>query len=213
MRKQDQIPVPAVKRLSLYLRRLELLLVANRRTVSSRQLGEALSLSDAQVRKDLAYFGQFGRPGVGYRVDELVLRIRRILGTDKNWNVALVGAGNLGRALLSYRGFAKRGFHVVAVFDKNQEMVGIETAGEHRLVIEPMEKLPELVRQRNIQLGILAVPADEAQSVADQMVAAGVRGILNFAPVALQTTNVALAAVDLSVHLEQLSFRLGGGAP
>ncbi len=213
MRKQDQIPAPAVKRLSLYLRQLELLVMSDRRTVSSRQLGEALSLSDAQVRKDLAYFGQFGHPGIGYRVEELAVRIRRILGTDKNWNVALVGSGNLGRALLSYRGFAKRGFHVVAVFDGNEKLVGMEADGEQRLVIEPMDKLPQLVKKRNIQLGILAVPAEDAQSVADQMVAAGVKGILNFAPVSLRTGNVVLAAVDLSVHLEQLSFRLGGGSP
>src|SRR5580704_13542602 len=113
----DLVPDPAVKRLSLYLRQLESFRKKNRLTVSSKQLGESLGLTDAQVRKDLAYFGQFGHPGIGYRVDDLVGQVRRILGTDKLWNVVMVGAGNLGRALLAYRGFDAKGFHLVAVFD------------------------------------------------------------------------------------------------
>src|ERR1700743_2896279 len=118
------IPNPAVRRLSLYLRQLESFKQKDRRTISSRQLGESLKLTDAQVRKDLAYFGQFGHPGIGYRVDDLILKVKQILGTDKTSNVLLVGAGNLGRALMAYRGFDAKGFHLVAVFDNDAATVG-----------------------------------------------------------------------------------------
>src|SRR5271170_5200672 len=122
--RSESIPNPAVRRLSLYLRQLETFKRKDRRTVSSKQLGEALHLTDAQVRKDLAYFGQFGHPGIGYRVDELIGQVKRILGTDKTWNVLLVGAGNLGRALGAYRGFNAKGFNLVAVFDNDPAKVG-----------------------------------------------------------------------------------------
>src|SRR5215475_1815057 len=114
--RSDLIPNPAVRRLSLYLRQLESFKRKDRKTISSKQLGESLRLTDAQVRKDLAYFGQFGHPGIGYRVDDLINHMRRILGTDKIWNVVLIEAGNLGRALISYRGFNSKGFNLVAVF-------------------------------------------------------------------------------------------------
>ncbi|HTL28310.1 MAG TPA: redox-sensing transcriptional repressor Rex, partial [Tepidisphaeraceae bacterium] len=120
----ELIPNPAVRRLSLYLRQLEAFKRKDRRTISSKQLGESLGLTDAQVRKDLAYFGQFGHPGIGYRVDELINQVKHILGTDKTWNVLLVGAGNLGRALLAYRGFEQKGFKLVAVFDEDPAKVG-----------------------------------------------------------------------------------------
>src|SRR5271170_6958055 len=120
----DPIPNPAVRRLSLYLRQLESFKRKDRRTISSKQLGESLHLTDAQVRKDLAYFGQFGHPGIGYRVDDLIAQVRHILGTDKVWSVILVGAGNLGRALMAYKGFDIKGFHVAAVFDNDASKVG-----------------------------------------------------------------------------------------
>src|SRR5580765_8876662 len=115
--RQEPIPNPAVRRLSLYLRQLESFKKKDRRTISSKQLGESLGLTDAQVRKDFAYFGQFGHPGIGYRVDDLIAQVKRILGTDKIWDVLLVGAGNLGRALMAYRGFTNKGFNLAAVFD------------------------------------------------------------------------------------------------
>src|SRR5256885_1750516 len=115
----ELIPNPAVRRLSLYLRQLEAFKRKDRRTISSKQLGESLGLTDAQVRKDLAYFGQFGHPGIGYRVDDLINQVKKILGTDKIWNVLLVGAGNLGRALSAYKGFMSKGFQLVAVFDND----------------------------------------------------------------------------------------------
>src|SRR3954471_4972166 len=122
--RHDMIPNPAVKRLSLYLRQLEAFKRKDRRTISSKQLGESLNLTDAQVRKDLAYFGQFGHPGIGYRVDDLIAQVRHILGTDKIWNVLLVGAGNLGRALMAYRGFTNKGFNLAAVFDNDPAKMG-----------------------------------------------------------------------------------------
>src|SRR5687768_18571283 len=120
----ESIPNPAVRRLSLYLRQLESFQRKDRRTISSKQLGESLGLTDAQVRKDLAYFGQFGHPGIGYRVDDLIVQVKHILGTDKTWNVMLVGFGNLGRALASYRGFNNKGFKLVAIFDADASKVG-----------------------------------------------------------------------------------------
>lgn len=209
MPKSEHIPTPAVRRLSLYLRQLEAFHAADRRTVSSRQLGEALGLSDAQVRKDFAYFGQFGHPGIGYRVPELIQRVRRILGTDKQSNVLLVGVGNLGRALISFGGFAKRGFEVAAAFDHDPDVVGMKSPGPVPFTVLPLADLPKVVQEKSIRLGILAVPATAAQSVADAMIAGGIRGILNFAPVTLQVgSEVAVASVDLGVHLEQLSFQL-----
>jgi redox-sensing transcriptional repressor len=211
--RQDPIPNPAVRRLSLYLRQLEAFARKDRRTISSKQLGEALNLTDAQVRKDLAYFGQFGHPGIGYRVDDLIAQVKRILGTDKTWNVLLVGAGNLGRALMAYKGFNAKGFRLVAVFDANPALAG-KKAGPFS--IQSMTDLPATVGKHHIRLAMIAVPADSAQDVVDQLAAAGVRGILNFAPTSVVTPpNVAINSVDLSVQLEQLSFQVNfqGMAP
>jgi redox-sensing transcriptional repressor len=209
----DTIPNPAVRRLSLYLRQLEAFQRLDRRTVSSRQLGESLNLTDAQVRKDLAYFGQFGHPGIGYRVEDLINHVRKILGTDRTWNVLLVGAGNLGRALLAYKGFQKKGFKLMAVFDSDPALAGRKHGP---FIIQPMSELEETVRRENIRMGIITVPGDYAQKVADELVAAGLKGILNFAPASLNIPpTVSLAAVDLAVQLEQLSFAVNistGGA-
>jgi len=202
----DLIPNPAVRRLSLYLRQLEAFGRKDRRTISSKQLGESLGLTDAQVRKDLAYFGQFGHAGIGYRVDDLIAQLRHILGTDKNWNVLLVGAGNLGRALMAYKGFNAKGFRLVAVFDADPALVGKRQGA---FVIQPLTALKQTVARQSIRLGILAVPGDGAQAVADQLVHAGIRGLLNFAPVSLIVpSHVAMTAVDLAVQLEQLSFQV-----
>ena len=202
--KSDLVPNPAVRRLSLYLRHLELMQQKARTTISSKQLGVALGYTDAQVRKDLAYFGQFGHPGIGYRVDDLIGRIRRILATDRTWNVILIGGGNLGRALLSHPGFGPKGFRIVAVFDTDVSKIG---SPAHGLVIRPMASAPLYLRENPVKLAILAVPAEVAQHVADDLVAAGIRGILNFAPVALSVpSDIAVNSVDLTVQLEQLSF-------
>jgi redox-sensing transcriptional repressor len=200
------IPNPAVRRLSLYLRQLEAFQRKDRRTISSKQLGESLGLTDAQVRKDLAYFGQFGHPGIGYRVEDLIAQVRKILGTDRIWNVLLIGAGNLGRALLAYKGFERKGFRLAAVFDADQSKVG-KKHGPFQ--IQSLAELDETINRLNIRLGIMAVPADSAQEVADRLVGAGIRGILNFAPCSLSVPpDVGVSSVDLAVQLEQLSFQV-----
>src|SRR3982750_661898 len=175
----ESVPNPAVRRLSLYLRQLEAFQRKERRTISSKQLGESLGLTDAQVRKDLAYFGQFGHPGIGYRVEDLIAQVRKILGTDKVWNVLLVGAGNLGRALMAYKGFNVKGFRLANVFAASPQIVGKKMGP---FTVQPMTELEETIRKNQTRLAMIAVPADSAQEVVDQLVAAGVRGILNFAP-------------------------------
>ncbi len=198
------VPNVVVSRLSLYLRELQRLVHDGRTTISSSQLGKALGFTDAQVRKDLAYFGHFGHPGVGYRCDELVGEIRRILGTDRQWTVTMVGVGNLGRALLRYKGFASKSFRIVAAFDADPRVVGAKVEG---IPVYSQQRLVEVVRQLRIQLGMITVPAPQAQQVADQLVSAGIEGIVNFAPVTLSLpADVGLVGVDLTTELEQLAF-------
>lgn len=204
--RSDQIPNPAVRRLSLYLRQLEEFKRKDRRTISSRELGESLELTDAQVRKDLAYFGQFGHPGIGYRVDDLIAQVRRILGTDKTWNVLLVGVGNLGRALSAYKGFHAKGFRLVAIFDEDPAKVGRKQGS---FVVQPLTELEQTIQKHNIRLGIIAVPAEAAQALTNRLVGAGIRGILNFAPTSItMPPDTAIVSVDLAVQLEQLSFQV-----
>jgi len=208
--RSEQIPNPAVRRLSLYLRQLEAFKKKDRKTVSSKQLGESLNLTDTQIRKDLAYFGQFGHPGIGYRVDELISKCRQILGTDKTWNVLLIGAGNLGRALLAYRGFDSKGFRISAVFDADERKVGTSLGD---CTIQSLRELESTIKKENIRLAIIAVPADVAQEVADRLVSAGIKGLLNFAPTSLNVPpEIAVNAVDLAVQLEQISFQVSLGA-
>jgi redox-sensing transcriptional repressor len=202
----NDAPVPdsVVNRLSLYLRELQHLVRDGRETTSSGQLGSMLAISDTQVRKDLAYFGQFGYPGIGYRCEELVTAIRGILGTDRGWPVAMVGVGNLGRALLGYKGFARQGFRIVAAFDTDQAKIGTQVEG---VGVYPLASLPEIVRASTIRLGMIAVPAVAAQSAADCLVSAGVEGIVNFAPVTIALpSHVRMIGVDLAIELEQLTF-------
>lgn len=205
--KNQSIPSPVAWRLSLYLRQLESLDEQGVEKISSRNLAESLQVTDAQVRKDLAYFGQFGRPGVGYRVAPLIEQIRHILGTDRIWKVVVVGAGDLGRALLRYRGFRQKGFELVAAFDVSDATVGSRIG---RIVVRHVRELPGLIRRHEVKLAVVAVPPDAAQDVTDQLQRAGVKGILNFAPTTLQTDNgLVIRQVDLAAHLQQLSFRVG----
>jgi redox-sensing transcriptional repressor len=198
-------PKAVVGRVSLYLRQLETFQRQGHTTISSSQLGEPLSIKNAQVRKDLAFFGQFGHPGIGYRIDDLMAALRRILGIDRDWPLALVGIGNLGRALIRYRGFRSRGFHIVALFDNDPKKIGQVYDG---LKVEPIESMRKVLAVNQIHLALLCVPADAAQWVADQMVASGVRGILNFAPLPISVpSRVNVAAVDLSVQLENLAYK------
>ena len=195
----------SVGRLSLYLRRLENLLLDGIHKVSSSQLGESLGVTDAQVRKDLASLGNLGHPGVGYAAPELIAAIRRALGIDREWRAALAGAGNLARALLRYQGFVERGFRFVALFDADPAKIGQRIDG---LTIHATAEMPQVIAATQAELGVLTVPAESCQAVADAMVAAGIRGLLNFAPVMLRLPPAihVTASVDLTVQLEQLAF-------
>jgi len=198
------VPKVVVSRLSLYLRELQRLEAAGQATISSGQLGTLLGFSDAQVRKDLGFFGQFGYPGVGYRCDELIRAMRDILGTNQTWSVGMVGAGNLGQALLGYRGFGRQNFTITAAFDADPEKVGNVIQG---IRIQPIEELAETIHAKGIRLGMIVVPAARAQEAADRLVAAGIEGIVNFAPVTLVLPpHVQNVGVDLAIELEQLSF-------
>jgi redox-sensing transcriptional repressor len=194
----------SVGRLSLYLRRLEGLLRQGTTKVSSSTLGESLGVTDAQVRKDLASLGNLGHPGIGYAAPELAAAIRRALGIDREWASALVGVGNLARALLHYHGFLERGFRIVALFDTDPAKIGQRVDD---LEIHPPERMASVIAATGAELGILAVPSEAAQAVATDLVAAGVRGLLNFAPGVLRLPpHVSVVSVDLTVQLEQLAF-------
>ena len=213
MKRSGSIPKAAILRLSLYLRELSELSRKDQTTISSRKLADMLGLTDAQVRKDLAYFGQFGYPGVGYRVDELMQELRHILGTDRMWEVVVIGCGNLGRALASYGRFREQGFNVVGLFDADPGKVDTQVA---ELTVQPMSELGRIVGERNVHIAVICVPPEHAQSVADEVVAAGIKGILNFAPTSIDVPpHVVKIGVDLAIRLEQLSFRLRemDGAP
>jgi redox-sensing transcriptional repressor len=198
------VPKVVVSRISLYLRELQRLEASGQHTISSGQLGTLLGFSDAQVRKDLGFFGQFGYPGVGYRCDELIRAMRDILGTNHSWSVAMVGVGNLGQALLGYRGFGRQNFSIAAAFDADSAKVGQTIQG---LTIQHIDELAATVKARGIRLGMIVVPAAQAQEAADRLVAAGVEGIVNFAPVTLVLpAHVQNVGVDLAIELEQLSF-------
>ncbi|WP_372634359.1 redox-sensing transcriptional repressor Rex [Cohnella sp.] len=202
--KPIKISEAVVRRLPIYLRYLNELSLSNIQTVSSQDLGEKLDLNPAQIRKDLAYFGEFGRKGVGYNVDYLIEKIRQILKLDKTMNVALVGTGNLGRALCNYNMYIKDNMKIVAVFDADMSKAG--TSINH-LKVQPMQDLTETVRQLDIAVGIITVPAGEAQNVADRFVAAGIRGLLNFAPVVLKAApGVRIHNADFTAELLSLAY-------
>ena len=211
MNSSSQAPNPAVRRLSLYLRQLEALETARVVTVSSYKLAQPLGLTDAQVRKDLAYFGQFGRSGVGYEVTLLIHRLRSIFGTDRISQTLLVGTGNIGKAVTAYQGFRAKSFELVAVFDNDPKKIGQRLAW---LTVQPMTDLPQTARLHDALLAIIAVPAAAAQNVADQLLAVGVRGILNFAPILLNTPSGAtIHNLDVAAELEQLNFLTKIGSP
>jgi redox-sensing transcriptional repressor len=198
------IPEATVGRLPVYLRALVEMAEDGRQTVSSEDLAEAAGVNSAKVRKDLSYLGSYGTRGVGYDVAYLIHQIRRELGLTQDWPVLIAGIGNLGQALANYRGFSERGFRVVALVDSDLEKVGQRVAD---LEIRPMEELPQLVRRLGVIIGIICTPGPAAQEVADRMAAAGIRSILNFAPVLITgPPEVSMRKVDLSVELQILAF-------
>jgi len=193
-----------VARLPLYYRALLEMDELQRGTVSSEQLAELAGVNAAKVRKDLSYLGSYGTRGVGYDVAELIDEIARELGLTQDWPVAIVGLGNLGRALANYKGFGARGFRIVALVDADPDKIG-ERVGD--LSIESIDQLDEIVRSREVAIGVIATPASVAQDVADRLVQAGVGAILNFAPAVVAVPEgVSLRKVDLATELQILSF-------
>jgi len=202
-----KIPEATIIRLSVYSRHLTEVDRKGIITTSSGDIADGVGVSPAQVRKDLAYFGEFGTRGVGYNVKDLRQHILRILGLSVDWSVTLVGVGNLGLALSSYKGFSERGFIITSIFDSDPSKVGTAIGNVEVL---PIEKLEEVVKQNRTQIGIVAVPAAVAQEIADKLISAGVQAILNFAPVVLNVPpEIELRNVDLVVNLEVLTFNVG----
>jgi redox-sensing transcriptional repressor len=204
-----KIPETTIRRPSIYTRCLLQLEEDGIKTISSQDLAERFNLNSAQVRKDLAYFGEFGVRGIGYYVAGLKAELQRILGLDREWPVALVGLGNLGSALFHYKGFSRQGFRIAVVFDDDPAKAGRDIDG---VPIVSTRDLEREVRGRAIQIAVLAVPAEAAQTVTDQLVTAGIKAVLNFAPARLRVPKDArLKNVDLSIELETLSFYLAQG--
>ncbi len=198
----------AAHRLSLYLRCLSDW-SANQDTVSSGRIAAAVGVTDAQVRRDLASLGHLGQRGIGYESQALAAAIRVALGIDRTWNAVLVGVGNLARALLRYQGFRSQGFKIVGLFDSDKNKVGQNVEG---LKVESVEDLSRRVGKLGAEIGIVTVPGEFAQKVTDSLVAGGVRGILNFAPVVLRLpSQISLVTVDLAIQLEQLAFLVQHG--
>ena len=203
---KKKISESTITRLSLYYRALSQLDMENYETVSSKHLAKREHLTPAQVRKDLSFFGSFGTRGLGYPVRELKLKIGEILGIEQDWNVALVGIGNIGSALVSYKEFARQGFKIKLLFDNDQRKIGSNHKG---IVISPAADLTKKLKEHKIQIVVIAVPPQQAQKVVDDVVAAGVKAILNFAPIHLKVPeDVFLRNENMAMELEHLSFRL-----
>ncbi|MEO6394091.1 MAG: redox-sensing transcriptional repressor Rex [Pyrinomonadaceae bacterium] len=206
--KSEKISELTTNRMSIYLRCLNLLEAAGIKTISSQALADQFNLNSAQIRKDLAYFGEFGVRGVGYFVEDLRRQITEILGLDANHRVAIVGAGRLGTALANYKGFADSNFTIVALFDNDREKIGKST-GKPEYPIYDVRKLSKIVHEENIDIAVITVPARVAQRVLNQIMSSGIRAVLNFAPVRLHARlGVKVKNVDLTISLESLSYFL-----
>ena len=201
-----KVPDIVIGRLPIYLRALQVMAAEGREVTSSQELGERLGISSAQIRKDLSYFGTFGKQGTGYRIPDLIHRLKQILKVDRTWDMVLIGAGNLGHALAQYQGFTPRGFRLVAIFDNDPEKIG-RPIGPH--IIRDVQELPAFVREHGIQIAMIAVPASAAQQVADLCVEAGIRAILNYAPIHLKVpSRVLVQYIDPAIHLQQMTYYL-----
>ena len=210
LRQPSQVEVPevVVARLPQYVRILSRLMEDGATVVSSHQLGGLLQVTPAQIRKDLSYFGRFGKQGRGYDVVNLLERLKEILGLNVQWNVAVVGVGRLGRAILSYPGFTPDGFRLVAACDGDPGVVGEEIAG---LTVLPMDQLDQVVREKRISIAIVAVPVHRTQEVVDQLVDCGVKAILNYAPITPQVhRGVKIRNIDPILSLQSMTFYLSG---
>lgn len=205
---RSEVPEVVINRLPQYVRILKRLLEEGAEVVSSQQLGEKLQVTPAQIRKDLSYFGRFGKQGRGYSVRHLLERLREILGLNLYWNVVVVGVGRLGRAILSYPGFAPDGFRLVAAFDVDAHVVG-ERLGE--LTVHSMDQLDDVVQSNHVTIAIVAVPAADTQGVIDRLVECGVRAILNYAPTTPQAQEgVRIRNIDPVLSLQSMTYYLSG---
>ena len=201
---RSEVPEVVVSRLPQYLRILNRLMEDGISVVSSQQLGEKLQVTPAQIRKDLSYFGRFGKQGRGYSVHDLLDRLRQILGVNAYWNVAVVGVGRLGRAIVNYPGFTPDGFHLVAAFDVNSDVIGEDVGG---LKVHSLDDLRRVVAERKISIAIIAVPVSHTQEVVDQLVACGIRAILNYAPIIPYVREgVKIRNIDPVLSLQSMTY-------
>ncbi len=195
-----------INRLPLYLRMLEFLQKEGKTITSSQELSERLDLSSAQIRKDLSYFGEFGKQGTGYHIEFLQKQLRQILHIDRKWDLAIIGAGDLGRALVNYQGFAAQGFNLVAIFDNAPKKIGMQVGS---LTVQHIDELPRVAHEKKIQVMILAIPAGVAQGVANQLVELGIKSILNYAPITLNAPpDVRVYYIDPIVGLQSMMYYL-----
>ena len=201
-----EVPEVVVLRLPLYVRALSQLRDGGTDVISSQQLGSLLQMTPAQIRKDLSYFGRFGKQGRGYNVRFLLRELREILGLDREWRACLIGVGRLGQAIINYPGFSPEGFKIVAAFDGDPKQVGTQIGG---FTVRPMSDLAETVKEMKISIGIVAVPASEAQGVIENLIENNVKGILNYAPVAPQVPmNTVIRNIDPVLSLQSMTFYL-----
>jgi len=202
----NDIPDIVISRLPVYLRALERLAQEGHEVTSSHELGNRLGISSAQIRKDLSHFGGFGKQGTGYKIAYLREQLRQVLKVEREWQVALIGAGDLGSAVARYRGFAERGFHITHVFDSAPEKVGRAIGS---FSIQPMEHAARIIAEENIKIAMIAVPAEYAQGVADMIIASGVKAILNYAPINLNVPpDVHVQYIDPVLHLQRMTYYL-----
>ena len=206
---RTEVPDVVVSRLPQYVRTLSQMLADGVQIANSQQLGEKLQITPAQIRKDLSYFGRFGKQGRGYSVEHLLEELRQILGLTVTWNVAVVGVGRLGRAILNYPGFTPDGFQLVAALDDNPGVVGQDVGG---LTVQPVSQLAEVIDRHNVSIAIVAVPIAYTQQVVDRLVACGVKAILNYAPIMPQVPEgVNVRSIDPLLSLQSMTYYLANG--
>ncbi len=203
---RNEVPEVVITRLPQYVRILKLLLTEGVQVANSQQLGDKLHVTPAQIRKDLSYFGRFGKQGRGYSVRHLLDELNQILGLNAQWNVAVIGVGRLGKAILSYPGFTPDGFHLVAALDNNPALIGQEVEG---LAVRPIQELDQLVKEHQISIAIVAVPSSQTQNVIDRLVECGIRAILNYAPITPRVPQgVKIRNIDPVISLQSMTYYL-----
>lgn len=195
-----------IERLSKYFRSLETFMKSGKKSLSSEDLADVDTITSAQVRKDLSFFGTFGKRGIGYDTNDLYTKIQKIMGLNKKWNVAIVGAGNIGNALINFEEFKRRGFNIRGIFDSDPKKIGNDMNG---LTVHDMESFTQRIKHLDINIGIIAAPAEYAQSVADLMVNSGLKAIMNFAPKNIRTPEkIIVRNANIAINLEMIAYRL-----